>query len=365
MNPFRASHKTQAIRPQNPFLMKQTCGVCLQNTYDYSPFGVSLDGRTVEGDFYRRGFNGMEKDDEFKGKGNSLNFEYRMYDPRVGRFFVIDPLSFKHPYLNPYQFTGNNPIKFIEIEGEDFGIKIDHTNKSIIVVANVYTTSAKAYKQALKSACKWNSKSANVDGYSVAFQIKVIEPNSVFESEVVSSFGSVNFYRKNGKLNDKLYNIYSNLLIHSNTFDLAELDPIGNSYEGNEGLSRSKEVEGEFFVGGKNLDGKYVAMNTHDELGDMGEFEDLVTHEFGHFFGLDDEDGDEDGKTDKYYPGDGGTMEYLGIHLNPISDNDVKTILNYAKDSLGGNKVKNQSNVVLLENIGKSDGSNPIGIKSE
>jgi hypothetical protein len=64
MIPFRTSHKTQGISHQNPCLMKQTAGVCLQNTFDYSPFGAALDGRTVEGGFYRRGFNGIEKDDE-------------------------------------------------------------------------------------------------------------------------------------------------------------------------------------------------------------------------------------------------------------------------------------------------------------
>ena len=73
MNPFRTIPKTQAIRPQNPYVSNLTAGVCLQNTYDYSPFGVSLDGRTIEGDFYRYGFQKQEKDDEFNGKGNSLN----------------------------------------------------------------------------------------------------------------------------------------------------------------------------------------------------------------------------------------------------------------------------------------------------
>lgn len=40
MYPFRTIPKTQAIRPQNPYVSNLNCGVCLQNTYDYSPFGV-------------------------------------------------------------------------------------------------------------------------------------------------------------------------------------------------------------------------------------------------------------------------------------------------------------------------------------
>jgi hypothetical protein len=89
----------------------------LQNTSDYSPFGVSLDGRTVEGDFYRYGFQKQEKDDEFKGKGNSLNFEYRMDDSRIGRFFCIDPLSSKYPHNSSYAFSENCVINAIELEG--------------------------------------------------------------------------------------------------------------------------------------------------------------------------------------------------------------------------------------------------------
>ncbi|MDA6070856.1 hypothetical protein NJT12_14655 [Flavobacterium sp. AC] len=42
---------------------------------------------------YRYGFQGQEKDDEIKGEGNSLDYTFRMHDPRIGRFFAIDPLA--------------------------------------------------------------------------------------------------------------------------------------------------------------------------------------------------------------------------------------------------------------------------------
>ena len=90
-------------------------GVCLQNTYDYSPFGVSLDGRTVEGDFYRRGFNGMEKDDEFKGKGNSYTTEFRQCDPRLGRWLITDPVV--HPRQSPFSSMDCNPIYHNDVLG--------------------------------------------------------------------------------------------------------------------------------------------------------------------------------------------------------------------------------------------------------
>ena len=73
--------------------------------------------RTVEGAFFRNGFQGQERDDEVKGEGNSVNFSYRMHDPRVGRFFAVDPLTAKYPWYTPYQFSGNKVIAWVELEG--------------------------------------------------------------------------------------------------------------------------------------------------------------------------------------------------------------------------------------------------------
>jgi RHS repeat-associated protein len=66
---------------------------------------------------YRYGFQGQEKDDEIKGEGNSLNYTFRMHDPRIGRFFVTDPLEKKYPFYSPYQFSGNRVIDMVELEG--------------------------------------------------------------------------------------------------------------------------------------------------------------------------------------------------------------------------------------------------------
>lgn len=62
-------------------------------------------------------FNGMEKDDEIKGTGNQYDYGFRGYDPRLGRFFSVDPLAKAFPYYSPYQFAGNNPIAFLDLDG--------------------------------------------------------------------------------------------------------------------------------------------------------------------------------------------------------------------------------------------------------
>jgi len=77
-----------------------------------------MDGRHgSSGSQYRYGFQGQEMDDEVKGKGNSVNYKYRMHDPRIGRFFAVDPLAPKYPHYTPYQFSGNKVIAWKELEG--------------------------------------------------------------------------------------------------------------------------------------------------------------------------------------------------------------------------------------------------------
>ncbi|MCA6421552.1 MAG: hypothetical protein IM568_01895 [Flavobacterium sp.] len=69
---------------------------------------------------YRYGFQGQEKDDEIKGEGNSLNYTFRMHDPRVGRFLSLDPLSAQYPHNSPFAFSENRVIDGTELEGLEF-----------------------------------------------------------------------------------------------------------------------------------------------------------------------------------------------------------------------------------------------------
>jgi RHS repeat-associated protein len=92
----------------------------IRQSTDYSPFGVTLQGRnftTSGADGFRYGFQGQEMDDEIKGDGNSVNYKYRMHDPRLGRFFAIDPLAKDYPYNSSYAFSENKVIFCVELEG--------------------------------------------------------------------------------------------------------------------------------------------------------------------------------------------------------------------------------------------------------
>ncbi|PKV51934.1 YD repeat-containing protein [Aquimarina sp. MAR_2010_214] len=84
---------------------------------DYYPFGMLLPNRHGNSGNYRYGFQGQEMDNEVKGEGNSINYKFRMHDPRVGRFFAVDPLAKEYPWNSPYAFSENRVIHMIELEG--------------------------------------------------------------------------------------------------------------------------------------------------------------------------------------------------------------------------------------------------------
>lgn len=66
---------------------------------------------------YRYGFNGMEKDSEIKGEGNSYDFGARLYDNRLGRWLTIDRLKKVRPYSSPFLFGLNSPVMFLDQDG--------------------------------------------------------------------------------------------------------------------------------------------------------------------------------------------------------------------------------------------------------
>lgn len=68
---------------------------------------------------YKYGFNGKENDNDIKGEGNQQDYGMRIYDPRVGRFYSVDPLTKSYPWYTPYQFAGNKPINSIDLDGAE------------------------------------------------------------------------------------------------------------------------------------------------------------------------------------------------------------------------------------------------------
>ena len=99
---------------------------------DYDPFGNILPGRS-----YNAGtpndlnkFTGVERDTE--GNINLDAFGSRLYDSEIVRFYGVDRFHFKYPSLNPFQYAANNPIFFIDVNGDSLiSIEFEGTNNLI------------------------------------------------------------------------------------------------------------------------------------------------------------------------------------------------------------------------------------------
>ncbi len=88
----------------------------VRNYSDYYAFGSEMDGR-FGGDGYRYNFQNQEKDNElWEG---AINYKYRIEDPRLGRFFSVDPLAAKYAYNSPYAFAENKLGLGTELEGAE------------------------------------------------------------------------------------------------------------------------------------------------------------------------------------------------------------------------------------------------------
>jgi RHS repeat-associated protein len=107
---------------------------------------------------YRYGFNGKENDNEVKGEGNQIDYGFRIYDPRVGRFLSVDPLMKEYPWYTPYQFSGNSPISNIDIDGrEDWWFM----SKLITLTAKAYFKTSNAGENFTKTVAQHNAASNN------------------------------------------------------------------------------------------------------------------------------------------------------------------------------------------------------------
>jgi len=83
-----------------------------------------MPGRKYNSAEYRYGFNGKEKDNEGEfGSITNYDYGFRIYNPAIGKFLSVDPLTKSYPYYTPYQFAGNKPIQSIDLDGlEEFEV---------------------------------------------------------------------------------------------------------------------------------------------------------------------------------------------------------------------------------------------------
>ncbi|OFY83915.1 MAG: hypothetical protein A3F72_07920 [Bacteroidetes bacterium RIFCSPLOWO2_12_FULL_35_15] len=161
---------------------------------------------------YRYGYNGKEKDDEVKGAGNSYNYGFRIYDPRIGRFLSVDPLSNNFAYYTPYQYAGNKPIAYIDLDGlEDVTFYEKDNNQYMKIVYNaedVKKLIANNPKDPVILRVHYKSGIVNqFKGPNVVNEKKVF---NLFSKQLAKSIIVADAYHKAKKAEDKNYFKFTN-----------------------------------------------------------------------------------------------------------------------------------------------------------
>lgn len=96
---------------------------------DYYPFGWNMPGRIFSSEGYRYGFNGKEKDKETL----TQDYGFRIYNPALGKFLSVDPLTKSYPWYTPFQFAGNKPIWAVDLDGlEELFVTKRYANGKLI-----------------------------------------------------------------------------------------------------------------------------------------------------------------------------------------------------------------------------------------
>ena len=104
----------------------------IRSSTDYYAFGSAMPNRGGLSGTYRYGFNGKENDPEEGWQ----DYGERMYNPKLGRFFSVDPITHEYPELTPYQFASNSPIEGIDLDGLEYltyTYKVDAQNKKTLI----------------------------------------------------------------------------------------------------------------------------------------------------------------------------------------------------------------------------------------
>ena len=121
----------------------------------YYPFGGVMPGRSYVAEnegVYRFGFNGKEKDIEGMGGGGSTyDYGFRIYNPQIGRFLSVDPLTKSYPMLSTYQFASNTPIWAIDLDGleaaiQSFVMGINANGEEFVISSSFSTIDDKTYE---------------------------------------------------------------------------------------------------------------------------------------------------------------------------------------------------------------------------
>lgn len=101
-------------------VIKNNGGVAQQaQERHYFPFGMEMSQLSSGTSTNKYLYNGKEHQNDFAL--DWYDYGARFYDPMLGRFHTVDPKATDYYFQSPYAYAANNPIKFIDVNGEGPG----------------------------------------------------------------------------------------------------------------------------------------------------------------------------------------------------------------------------------------------------
>ena len=143
-----------------------------------------------------RGYTCHEHMDEF----GLINMNARIYDPALGMFISVDPLAQEYYNTYPYAYCGGDPVNAVDPTGKDAVIIINGntiTIKSEIVLTgeNATTDLAQLYlRDILDNWGKLDTYMHDMEIYNVVWDVnvRVAEPNETYVFNGVNNYMEVN-----------------------------------------------------------------------------------------------------------------------------------------------------------------------------
>jgi RHS repeat-associated protein len=154
-----------------------------ENNYD--AFGYGLDGvymnHSNPDNLYQ--YNGKEKNDDH-GIG-MYDYGARWYDAGVGSFNTKDPMASKYSMLSPYAFVANNPIRFLDPDGNDIvdpkgkHVQITYKKDGTLGFSKNATSDIQKVANALNSTETGRGQLKKLDKSSVYVKINISSETNV------------------------------------------------------------------------------------------------------------------------------------------------------------------------------------------